>query len=232
MRFLFTPFALVLPKDYQAIELPDIYDPWTIGNHRDTYLHCALNAEQQAYYGHIEDVLKLIWTRNGKIYGNESHVLTNSRFGDLFDIIYEDASEETLEKYEYLIDASPNGSFAQKKGKEFRVLSSADLGSLEYKLHEVERELLPCTVDSLHWMISCDNCGGRYLSIFNNEGNERSVRCGDAIDHEADAAVTVRFKENAIPEVIKATDGVRICANSDREYRVDVPATGFVILKF
>jgi predicted signal transduction protein with EAL and GGDEF domain len=56
-------------------------------------MDCPLDPERIARFGHVEDVLKRIYFRSGKLYGNEGHTLTNSRFGDLFDILYEDMEE-------------------------------------------------------------------------------------------------------------------------------------------
>ena len=231
MRAL-TPFAIVLPTGYEAIELPDVYDVQVIGEHRDRYLHCLLDQAKRADYGHIEDVLKLIYARSEKIYGNESHVLTNSRFGDLFDIVYDDAPDAALSKYEYLIDTTQNGSIAKKLGSRHRVLESGDLSALEHRLHTLEKELMPCTVDSLHWLVSVDEQGKRYLGIFNNEGNERSVRHGDVIRREADATVTVRLKDpSQISVRITTAPSLEIIKKDDRTYQIRLPATELAVLE-
>ena len=228
-----TPFAIVLPCGYEAIELPDVYDVQVIGEHRKTYLHCKLNEAEQSYYGHIEDVLKLIYARSQDIYGNESHVLTNSRFGDLFDIVYEDLSDDALARYEYLIDTTPDGSIARRLGKHHRVLESADLDALAHRLHELERTLLPISVDSLHWLLSEDENGKRYLSIFNNEGNERSVKHGDVVRHEADATVTVTlFQDCDLTPIVTTSQDITVTRIGEREYRIQMPATELAIFTF
>ena len=61
-----TPFAIVLPKDYVCIEIPEpfetnAYAEYKLGNHRDVYMRSPLNASEKSYFGHIEDVLKLIY---------------------------------------------------------------------------------------------------------------------------------------------------------------------------
>ena len=156
-----------------------MFIPYELGHHKDTYLDCVLDSEDKAYFGHIEDVLKLAFVRYGTAYGNEGHTITNSRFGDVFDIIYEDAGDETLAKYEYLIDATSEGSFIKaKQGTDLKILDSADLSYLEQKLKELIKSVMPCYVDDLHWLVSYDENGKRYLSIFNNEGNERSFEKG------------------------------------------------------
>lgn len=228
-----TPFAIVLPKSYSCIELQDMFEPYELGNHRDEYMRCALNASQKAYYGHIEDVLKLIFGRTDEI-GNEGHVITNSRFPDVFDIIYEDATDEAFEKYSYLIDATPDASFAKsKKESNFRIIESADIGKLESDLTKLIKETMPCCVDGLCWLVSVDSNGKRYLSVFNNEGNERSLEKGDILHHNADKEITITFKEPKNINIIK--DSMNAFAPeklSDCVYRGTVPAAGFVIVEF
>ncbi len=224
------PFAIVLPKKYQAVYIRDFED---IGAYTCEYLGIQLNGEDKKYIGHVEDVLKLVYMRYGKIYGNEGHVLTNSRFGDLFDIIYEDASDKTLSKYDYLIDTTFDGKIAERLGSKFRVLESGDLKKLENDLHLIAKRILPCYVDSLMWLLSTDSDGRRYVSIFNNEGNERSVKFGDVIRHEADATVTLTFNQPAKPVVAKASsDQIKIDKVDDCLYKIQVPATEFVILEY
>ena len=228
-----TPFAILLPRDY-AIELPDVYDPWTVGAHRDVYLHCRLDRKEREYYGHVEDVLKLIYTRNGEIYGNESHVLTNSRFGDLFDILYEDADDAVLSRYDTLIDATPDGEIARARGEKHRILKSDSLEELENRLHQREKEILPVTVDGLHWLLSEDAEGKRYLSVFNNEGNERSIRHGDTVRREADGCVRITFCEPTERlRALKVTSpDVRIARVDACTYTLELPATELVILEY
>ncbi|MBQ9739732.1 MAG: hypothetical protein IJV91_02220, partial [Kiritimatiellae bacterium] len=183
--------------------------------------------------GHIEDVLKLIVGRSGTEYGNEGHVMTNSRFGDLFDIIYEDAPDEVLGRSEALIDAGPDGTFARTKGKDYRVIASENLEEAAEKINRLSKEILPCTVDSLHWLISKDERGRRFLSVFNNEGNERSVRRGDVLRKEADACVRISFRESVEPKVFKAgSEKIKLTRENDRIWRLEVPAADFAILEF
>ena len=227
------PFAIVLPNKYACVELQESPTPSAIGKHRGQYLRCVLNAEAKEFYGHIEDVLKLIFNQTEPV-GNEGHVITNSPFPDVFDIIYEDASDEALSKYEYLIDATSNGSFAKAKAvTAHKVLESCDLERLAFDLDRLIKEVMPCYVDGLCWLVSTDSQGNRYLSIFNNEGNERSLEVGDIIHREADKKVKVSFKDAAVPTVIREsapTGGLeKLCINT---YGLTIPAAGFVILKF
>ena len=228
------PFAIVLPKKYSCIVLPQVWDTYEFGVHSENYLECQLSAGDKAYYGHIEDTLKFVYARNGEIYGNEGHVMTNTRFGDLFDIIYEDASDEVLAKYEYLIDASPNSDFAKAKaGTDLKILETTDFAALEVKINELAKQLLPCTVDGLHWLLSTDENGKRYVSVFNNEGNMRTLHKGNEIDHAADRTVTISFAMPADIKLVKTSnDIIDITKIKGNEYKVTVPATGFAIFEY
>ena len=228
-----TPIAIVLPNEYTCVQIPSDFDDYEYKVHRDTYMLAPLTNTQKDYIGHIEDVIKLAFIQN-EPYGNEGLFMTNSRFGDLFYIIYEDASDETLSRYEYLIDASPDSSFAKAKANTgFKVLESNDLDALDVKLHSLEKEVMPCVVDSLHWLVSTDENGTRYLTIFNNEGNERSIDTGDTIYRQADKLVNVWFKDKTEPTVVEEFGiGMYIQKRDEHNYAINVPAAGFVILKF
>ncbi|MBP0989997.1 MAG: hypothetical protein J5874_02320, partial [Oscillospiraceae bacterium] len=228
-----TPFAIVLPVRYACMELPGMFDGYEFGKHRGTYMCCPLGEEDKNYYGHVEDVLKLIYLQTEPI-GNEGHVITNSRFGDIFDIVYADASDTVLSRYGCLIDASPDGGFARlKAGSGMRILESGDFGRLEREINAAAKELMPCFSDGLCWLVSKDERGRRYLSIFNNEGNERSLQQGNVIHHEADKTVTVSFRENVTPHIVKEAMGAASLEKlGERSYRAVVPAAGFVIIEF
>ncbi len=227
-----TPFAIVLPNDYSCIEITDMFTDYRQGHYRDEYLYTPLNASEKEYIGRIEDVLKLIFNRVGEGIGNEGHVITNSPFGDVFDIIYEDASDETLSKYAYLIDASPEGSFAKAR-KDLKVLESRDLEKLSDELNKLIPAVMPCYVDGLCWLVSYDERGKRYLSIFNNEGNERSLEKGDIIHKEADRTVTISLKEVGNLEIVKEATGSSCLKKvDDKTFQATILAAGFAIFEF
>lgn len=230
------PFAIVLPKKYCCVELPDIWDlaDYKYGVHRDVYMKCVLSDEDKAYYGHIEDVLKMIYARVAEQTDSEAHVLTNSRLPDLFDIIYEDADAAVFDQYEYLIDATKEGTFAASAAAQNRkVLLSSDLDALEQQLHQLAKEVMPCYADGLHWLVSVDENGQKYLTIFNNEGNERFLDRGDVLDHKMDKWVNVTFKEEPKFRVVAASGlDVALRKGENNGYRVFVPAAGFVVLAF
>mgnify|MGYP006992075963 CR=1 FL=1 len=226
------PFAIVLPLEYSCVQVAYPFEPYKMGVHRDKYMQCQLSPERRAFNGYVEDVISLIYEMYGGPYGNESHILTNSRFGDLFDIIYEDADDKTFAKYEGLIDATPDCRVSKKLGDKYRVFESGDLTKLEHDIKEYSKEVLPVTVDGLLWVVSEDE-KGRYLSIFNNEGNYRSRPTGDKIDHAADARVKVSFKEAANLKAIKlSSPDIKIEKADDKTYFIDMPACEFAIFRY
>lgn len=228
------PFAIVLPLSYKCVQIGEYTKPYEFGKSTDSYMGRPFASKERCEdINHIEDVLKFIYARNGEIYGNESFVMTNSRFGDLFDIIYEDASEEILGKYEAFIDATPDRAFAAKQGKNRRVFESTDFDMLENEIKAFTDEVMPVKVDKLHWLVSEDKEGRRFLSVFNNEGNKRDSKVGDILLHEADRQVKVTFKEAVNLKVLKeAPVAAEIQKIDEYNYYVSVPAAGFVILQF
>lgn len=230
------PFAIVLPKRYACAEIPtiDTEHKFLFNVYRDVYLDCRLSAEDKAYYGHVENVLKLFFARKEPYYGNEGHALCNTRFGDMFDVVYDDFPTDALRRYEYLIDATPDGSFARKNaGNDLRILESGDMEKLEAQINRLLRTVMPVCVNELPYLVSTDGNGRRYLSVFNNEGNLRSHEKGDTIDHAADRTVSAEFLAAAKPTIWKASsDAVNIQRTGDRKYSIHVPATEFVILTF
>ncbi|MBQ8758090.1 MAG: hypothetical protein IJZ20_00150, partial [Clostridia bacterium] len=127
----------------------------------------------------------------------------------------------------------PDGKFAKNCGGKYRVLTSENFEKLELDIKARSKEVMPVTVDDLHWVVSRDDDGRRFLSIFNNEGNYRARPVGDTIDKKADRRVEISFKESANLTPIKlCSDQVRIERADDSTYYVDVPAAGFAIFEF
>ncbi len=229
-----TPFAIVLPKDYYCVEVLNTVREKDMGVRNGKFMDTPLGADELAYYGHIEEVLSLFFERNGEVYGTEGHVITNSRFGDVFDIIYEDASDETFAQYAYLIDVTKDGSFAQSKsGSDLKILESGDLEKLAYEIDQKITETMPVWVDSLCWLVSTDDRGRRFLSIFNNEGNTRTTVHGDVIDHKADRTVKISTRDSVDFWIFKSPKaGASITKKDDHTYYVEVPGSEFLILEF
>ena len=230
------PFAIVLPKEYSCIELPDIFTDWKLGEHNTTYLSSPLTQEEINFFGHVEDVLKLIFARVENI-GNEGHTLTNSRFGDLFDIIYEDTNDCALKKYDYLIDATKEGRFIKaKQGTDLKILDSADIEKLAREIREIEKAIMPAVVEGLPYIVSTNDKGERFVSIFNNEGNERDLSKGDILHAEADKKIKITFKDSVNPTVVAssiyAPVKVDIERIDDKSFNMVIPAGRYAVIKY
>lgn len=241
------PFAIVLPKRFPNTSSND----HVFGGERfDEYLGMSNfggvedrpyeilftrpEGEEAAYLKHVDAVLSLFFSRNGKFCGNEGHTITNSRFGDIVDIVYEDVPLDALKKYNYLIDASIDSSFIRAhKNDGLKILDSENVAELGNAIEKLVPELMPCTVSDLFWIVSTDEAGERYLTIFNNEGNFRCYERGDVIDNAADKVVEAKFKENTTPVIIQEGYAkAEITKQDDMTYKVKVPAASFVIMKF
>jgi len=227
-----TPFAIVLPTDYDCVMLGSC-DLGKIGDRAGGYMSIYPTPAQGVRFGKINDLLKFVFRRNAEdIRGNEGHTIQNSRFGDLFDIIYADAPDAAFAQYDCLVDADPDGVFALRKGDKFSVVRANDLENMERVLKAMAKQILPVTVESLHWVLSEDE-NGRYVTVFNNEGNNRTLENGDEIDHSADAVTTVYTKDGIAPQIYYASsDKVRLEKKKEGEYALFVPATDLVILKY
>ena len=225
-----TPFAVVLPKKCSFIQLRDPI----MKLRPDWYMCTTVSKADRDYYRHVDSVLGIFFDRAGKEYGNEGHVIANSCFGDVFDIIYEDTSLDVMKKYDCLIDASPDGSFAKKmEDSGLKILESADKEKLKSELSKLIPEIMPVSVSDLCWLVSTDDKNRRYLSIFNNEGNMRTIQVGDLIDNDADRIVNVTFKDPTEIKVLKEGNfHSEIERTDDRTYRIKIPATAFLILEF
>ena len=227
------PFAIVLPKEYLCLQVENPFRPHHFGVHRDKYMQSILGQEQKAFNGYVEDVLNFVYETYGGSFGNEGHTLTNSRFGDLFDIIYDDASDETFAKYAAVIDATPDSRVYAKRSSCVRVLKGDNFTKLEKDIRDISKEVLPVTVDKLLWVVSKEKDGRRFVSIFNNEGNYRAHPIGDTIDHKADARVKVSFKNAANMKAVKlSSSNIKIEKADDSTYYVDMPATEFAIFQY
>lgn len=226
------PFAIVLPSSVKGVHLFSSPDNLP-GYRREEHMNFPLCPEDKEYFGRVEDVIRIVFYRdNQRVYGNERHIMQNSRFGDLFDIIYDDERDDVYAKYDRLVDASPDGAFFAKKGDKFPVLKNDDTMRLAYQLEKRAREILPLTVDSLHWLLS-ENEGKQYLSVFNNEGNERSLEKGDTLIPEADAVTLIHLKEKRDLRLVKTgSDQVKLQKLNDLTWALELPAAGFAIIQY
>ena len=229
------PFAIVLPSEYACVEVTDIFGKYERGLRREKYMQKLMSDKERRVINHTDDVLGFIFGRdNDKIFGTEGHTIANSRFGDLFDIIYEDAPDGAFKNYVALIDASIDGGFANaKRNAGYNILTTDDLDKLEVEIKAITEQTLPCTVDSLCWLLSGDECGKRYVTVLNNEGNNRNLITGDDIIREADTNVTIRFKEPAELKCIKhGFDAPTVTKKDSKIYVVTIPSAGYAVFEY
>ena len=228
------PFAIVLPKDYYCLEIQNPVRVKEYGVHNGKYMEVVLTPAEQEYYTHIEDLLTLFFETFGKSYGTEGHTMTNSRFGDIVDIIYEDAPDAVLASYDYLIDATKAGNFAAARANSgLRILESKNLDMLAFEVERLTRKTMPVWVDDLHWLVSTDNKGRRFLTIFNNEGNTRTTALGDVIDPAATRIVTISSKEPLNLNIFKAArEDIQLTKIDDCNYKATIAGADFVILQY
>lgn len=228
------PFAIVLPKDYYCLEILNPVRAKTYGVRNGVFMRTPLTPAELEYYTHIEDVLTLFFERDGKAYGNEGHTITNSRFGDVVDIIYEDAPDSVLSSYACLIDATKAGNFAAKRaGSNLNILESKDIEKLTRQLDALIAKTMPVWVDGLHWLVSTDEKGRRFLSIFNNEGNMRTSEFGDVIDPEATKTVTISAREKLNLRVYKPSrEEAQITRLNGKQFSITLSGADFIILEY
>jgi len=225
------PFAIVLPANYLCVRL---IKEWSkIGEWETSSLHRKFTDYEYQQDGRITDVLKLFFRRNDEdIIGNEGHTLQNTRFGDLVDIIYEDCPEEAFAKYEALIDLTDNERFSDLNGNKYRILSGADPYALGDEIEQLAKQVMPVYADCCHWLLSSDE-NGRYITVFNNEGNERDLFKGDIIHHEADKTVMLTMKKASEPAIIQASsENVKIEKAGDGRFALTLPAAEFAIIRY
>lgn len=226
------PIAIVLPPDYFNVPIGS-YNIGALGALHMAYCTINVTPAKAERFRKIHDLMKFIFKRvDQDIVGNEGHTLQNSRFGDLFDIIYSDCPEEAFRQYDLLIDADPDGVFTLKNGHKFPIIKNDNLEKIAHTINEVAKNVLPITVDSLHWVLSDDE-HGHYLTVFNNEGNTRTVAKGDEIDHKADAVTTIHTKPGIDLHILYASsDNIRLEKKKDGEYSLFIPATEMVIFNY
>ncbi|OGV52058.1 MAG: hypothetical protein A2017_03650 [Lentisphaerae bacterium GWF2_44_16] len=224
----YIPFAVILPRSFEAVDLGYIANP-----DRQEYVGRILTGTLKESFENIRKILALIYVRNGKIYGNEGHAITNSRFGDFFDVIYDDLNSEVYKKYDCLVDATYGNAFSRSDtATGLNVLAGSDIELLADEVNRLIGKKSPCVVSGeVHWMLSRGN-DKWFLSIFNNEGVGRSAAKGDYLIREADKDAEIVFRQ--IPanlNVIASLNG-NIEKKDGNTFISTVKAGGFLILEF
>ena len=221
------PFAIVLPPDLDCVHVGAGFKG-PIGTPSLNFMRMVPDEEQSVRIGKIQDVIKLVFQGDPQ-FGNEGKTLQNSKFGDQFDIVYADAPKESLGRYALLIDADPDEAFLNAN-PHLPIVSGKDLSALEALLRQRAQEVMPVLVDGLHHILSEDE-HGQYLTIFNNEGNHRTIKEGDTIDPRADATVTVTVKSGGELSPLYESAPIGVEKLGKGVYRVTVPAAQLAVFE-
>jgi hypothetical protein len=220
---IYTPFALVLPDELEMFDLK------YFSNWHSHYLARESTDEESKIYEHVKKVFKLIFGESRSVYGNEGHVMTNSAFGDHFDIIYQ-SSKTAYQNYDYLIDLSYNSSLKQNCDSS-KIIETADIEVFERELTDILKKELPCIVEGgIHWLLNKKK-DKWIISLFNNEGVNRNSEKGDEFLTEGNVTVKIIFKETPnINLIFGENSGVRKL--EDNIYICDIQSGDFAIYEF
>ena len=227
------PFAFVLPADYPYVALIDREWP-PVGQWKEgIYFGRKYTQQEYKQNGRIEDAFKVFYRRKDEdIVGNEGVALQNTRFGDFFDILYEDSPEAAFDKYEALVDLTDDERFTAQNGNKYRIFSGADPYALSEQIEILAKQIMPVYADCCLWLLSEDE-NGRYVSVFNNEGNERSLEKGDTLIPEADAVTLIHLKEERQLRLVKtSSDRVKLQKINSLTWALELPAAGFAIIQY
>ncbi|NLA77460.1 MAG: hypothetical protein GX851_06490 [Clostridiales bacterium] len=170
----YAPVAVVLPKDMLIFTNP--FTGWfNIFPYSDN--------EPDALEQHITGGMGLLMKDSVSQYGNENKTLPNSDIPDAFDIIHEDC-ENAFSRYEYLVDLTGNPKFS----KNHKNAVSAQQAKL------LTDGLMPCSVSGgVHWFVNkLDD--GWYLTVFNNDGINKSIQNGECVMPEATRLAVIDIK--------------------------------------
>ena len=223
----------MLPKEIEVLDLKYIMDT---------------SGEQKKYVGrlpeqkyidevyHLKRVLQLIFLPDYRFkYGSERerNIITNSRFGDMFDIIYEDAPKNELKKYACLVDLSSSSKFYNNYAGVNKVIESTDINKLEIELRKIQVNEYPFSIsENIHWLCTRQNNKWN-LAIFNNEGIGRTVDKGDVVIKDAAEDIKIRI-DNSIKSITEMQTGEVLYAIEkldENTFGVTIPAGGLILLE-
>lgn len=211
---VYTPAVIVLPVEFEVFDLNFISG----GRH---YLgYPVSDPGMLRRLNHMREVLTAVFADSGTAYGNEGHVIQNSRYGDVFDILYEDAGEKALSEYGVIVSASPDGRLSHLyPALSERMIAGPDIGQVLHTLDIRLREYIPFDIrGSLSWIINRAE-GRLILGLFNNQGVIRTLEQGEITMPEADTEVFIRGAGDFI-----VLDGdrqtLRRCGENEWMYRL------------
>ncbi len=146
---LYTPFAVILPKE---MTMPD-------NRLLEDYLEFPPDeAFPREYMRSFRSSIESIFGQSGK-YGNMGHTLRNGGLPDMCDVIYEDMTDD-IENYEYLIDLTAENELKST----YRNTVSVE------EAKKIINRLLPVEIcDRLHYTFRKTK-DGFHILIMNNDG--------------------------------------------------------------
>ena len=202
----YAPAALVLPSDMLVLPLGNLFGELPYGDCQKQKNHTAAC-----------DALAGLMSASCSTFGNETSSLINSDLPDAFDIIHSD-NEASFGRYRYLVDLTGDDTFAKTHPNAI----TAD---------EAKRLLPDCmpvgVTGGVHWFVN-KIPDGWYLTIFNNDGIERTVEHGERKIAEASRTAEIDLKGHTS---LVPLEGIRDVAVRDGKYYVRIPAGEYLFAK-
>ncbi len=214
----YTPVAIVLTKEFEIFDL-----------NRDAYLGFPLGANAAYRRAYMFRILDGIFAYHGEVHGNESHILANSSYGDVFDIVYEDVGEAVLSKYDLIVSTASDRSLSfLYPNLTDKIIENSDIRALFNELDTRLPTLLPFTVEgNISYILNSRDDGSWMLGLFNNDGVFRNMK-GETVYPEADAVVSVSGKIENVE--ISEGDTKHLLRETDGHYRYTVSAGTVAVL--
>ncbi|MCQ2431738.1 MAG: hypothetical protein MJ175_03950 [Clostridia bacterium] len=225
----YTPIALVLPSDAKMISTNTVAH----GTNYFRFTEDTPVMDDREKELHIYDILRRIYFDRNRHNSAEYdwRAITNSPFGDLFDIRYDDDAG-LFDNYEYAVDLTGSASFAEKNRAYIdRILPADDGDELEHILHVVIDRISPvCVEGDCLWMLN-ETADGYALAVFNNNGVMRSVADGEQLDHSFDRIIKVTRQADggSFTPILSDAENLQITENT---LTMTLPAGGIAVFRF
>lgn len=205
----FAPVAIVLPEDMPVLPSRDCGE-W-LGETSYTDLQ-----RQKKYTSACHGIDELMGASCSR-YGNEKKTLINSDIPDAFDIIHADC-ESVFGEYKYLVDLSGDSAFAEKHQN---AVSAEEAKRLI-------KEVMPIWVTGgVHWFIGKIS-DSWYLTVFNNDGIDKSVDGGEVQIKDARRVAVIDIKNHSS---LTGLEGCRDITLTDGKYCVPIDAGDYFFAK-
>ena len=200
----YTPFAIVLPADMPILEI----------NFSDKYLGFDYKNTEHLIY--LRKTLSEIFGHDGA-YGNQSHVLKDGKYPDVFDIIHED-QDDAIKNYEYLIDLTGDENLSKKYNNIVKLSEIDDILS----------RILPIKVEGDIHAIYNKTENGIIALIINNDGVVYNNFKGDIFIPEATKQAEIICKQNI--EIIEKSSNV-VFEKTGNGYNLTLGAGQWIMIK-